>query len=173
MQPFGQEKGEDKMRIAWEGRELYCHISTKAGFDPVKTLYVCAPGADAASYEAAARFAQASGWREIAEQDGAVLVLPIVPHGWRAEDAGLLMEIYRGTRGSFPTQSGKSLYGRGGYLWCWETLIYAVGYEDGASFLGDASAACPSFLLRRRSWAACRRIIRPGSVLPATGSWKM
>ena len=46
------------MRIAWEGRELYCHISTKAGFDPVKTLYVCAPGADAASYEAAARFAQ-------------------------------------------------------------------------------------------------------------------
>lgn len=33
------------MRIAWEGRELYCHISTKAGFDPVKTLYVCAPGA--------------------------------------------------------------------------------------------------------------------------------
>ena len=117
------------MRIAWEGRELYCHISTKAGFDPVKTLYVCAPGADAASYEAAARFAQASGWREIAEQDGAVL----------------LMEIYRGTRGSFPTQSGKSLYGRGGYLWCWETLIYAVGYEDGASFLGDASAACPSF----------------------------
>ena len=58
------------MRIAWEGRELYCHISTKAGFDPVKTLYVCAPGADAASYEAAARFAQASGWREIAEQDG-------------------------------------------------------------------------------------------------------
>ena len=105
------------MRIAWEGRELYCHISTKAGFDPVKTLYVCAPGADAASYEAAARFAQASGWREIAEQDGAVLVLPIVPHGWRAEDAGLLMEIYRGTRGSFPTQSGKSLYGRGGYLW--------------------------------------------------------
>ena len=133
------------MRIAWEGRELYCHISTKAGFDPVKTLYVCAPGADAASYEAAARFAQASGWREIAEQDGAVLVLPIVPYGWRAEDAGLLMEIYRGTRGSFPTQSGKSLYGRGGYLWCWETLIYAVGYEDGASFLGDASAACPSF----------------------------
>ena len=111
------------MRIAWEGRELYCHISTKAGFDPVKTLYVCAPGADAASYEAAARFAQASGWREIAEQDGAVLVLPIVPHGWRAEDAGLLMEIYRGTRGSFPTQSEKSLYGRGGYLWCWETLI--------------------------------------------------
>ena len=58
------------MRIAWEGRELYCHISTKAGFDPVKTLYVCAPGADAASYEAAARFAQASGWRGIAEQDG-------------------------------------------------------------------------------------------------------
>ena len=81
------------MRIAWEGRELYCHISTKAGFDPVKTLYVCAPGADAASYEAAARFAQASGWREIAEQDGAVLVLPIVPYGWRAEDAGLLMVI--------------------------------------------------------------------------------
>lgn len=114
------------MRIAWEGRELYCHISTKAGFDPVKTLYVCAPGADAASYEAAARFAQASGWREIAEQDGAVLVLPIVPYGWRAEDAGLLMEIYRGTRGSFPTQSGKSLYGRGGYLWCWETLILSL-----------------------------------------------
>ena len=58
------------MRIAWEGRELYCHISTKAGFDPVKTLYVCAPGADAASYEAAARFAQASGWRETQSRTG-------------------------------------------------------------------------------------------------------
>ena len=45
-------------------------------------------------------------------------MLPIVPHGWRAEDAGLLMEIYRGTRGSFPTQSGKSLYGRGGFIAC-------------------------------------------------------
>ena len=30
------------MRIAWKDGELYCHISTKAGFDPVKTLYVCA-----------------------------------------------------------------------------------------------------------------------------------
>ena len=58
------------MRIAWEGRELYCHISTKAGFDPVKTLYVCAPGADAASYEAAARVPQCAGRRVIAEQDG-------------------------------------------------------------------------------------------------------
>lgn len=56
------------MRIAWEGRELYCHISTKAGFDPVKTLYVCAPGADAASYEAAARFAQASGGKGISDE---------------------------------------------------------------------------------------------------------
>ena len=71
------------MRIAWEGRELYCHISTKAGFDPVKTLYVCAPGADAASYEAAARFAQASGWREIAEQDGAVLTTEIWIKQWK------------------------------------------------------------------------------------------
>ena len=133
------------MRIVWEGRELYCHISTKAGYDPVKTLYVCAPDANAASYEDAARFAQTSGWRELAEQDGAVLVLPVVPQGWRKENAELLMQIYRGTRGGFSTQSGKSLYGRGGYLWCWETLIYAAGYEDGACFLGDAVAACPSF----------------------------
>ena len=72
------------MRIAWEGRELYCHISTKAGFDPVKTLYVCAPGADAASYEAAARFAQASGWREIAEQDGAARAAAFRPKAGKA-----------------------------------------------------------------------------------------
>ena len=56
--------------------ELYHYISTRADYDPVKTFYVCAPEADACSYSAAEAFAERSGWKALAEEEGAVLVLP-------------------------------------------------------------------------------------------------
>ena len=55
---------------------IYSYISTLAGYDPVRTYYVCAPEEDAASLDSLARFAEVSGWREAAQQRGAVLVMP-------------------------------------------------------------------------------------------------
>lgn len=124
--------------------DLYYYISTRAAYDPVKTFYVCAPEADARSYGAAAAFAERAGWKALAEDEGAVLVLPLAPKGWAGQPLTLLRDIYLDTKASFPSQNGRSLPGRGGFLWCWETLIYLIGYEEGAVFAGNAVGACPN-----------------------------
>ncbi len=121
-----------------------CYVSTRAAYDPVKTIFVCAPGPDAASVEAAERFARVSGWREAAEADGAVLILPVVPEGWRAAPVSLLSSLYEELRGSIASRNGRSLLGRNGKLWLWETMLYAVGYEDGAEFAGNCVVAEPN-----------------------------
>ena len=121
--------------------ELYHYISTRADYDPVKTFYVCAPEADACSYSAAEAFAERSGWKALAEEEGAVLVLPLAKNGWAGQPLTLLRDIYLDTKVSFPSQNGRSLHGRGGFLWCWETLLYLIGYEEGAVFAGNALGA--------------------------------
>ena len=52
---------------------IYTYVSTKAGYDPAKTYYVCAPKKDAATLEDAARFAQESGWQDAAEDRKSVV----------------------------------------------------------------------------------------------------
>lgn len=132
------------MKLNAAGHELYCYISTRADYDPARTLYVCAPGAAAASCEAAEAFARASGWQDLAEREAGILVMPVAPAGWQGERLTLLREIYTETKGVFPSQNGRALYGRDGYLWCWETLIDVIGYGDGAVYAGNAAAACPN-----------------------------
>lgn len=123
---------------------IYAYTSTKAACDPVKTLYVCAPEKDAATMEGLERFAAASGWQAVAEELEAVLVLPLAPGGWQAESPDLLMEIYQQTRNSFRTRSGDAIRGRNGILWCWETIVYLAGYEEGAVFAGNALVKHPN-----------------------------
>ena len=41
------------------------------------------------------------------------------------------------------SRNGKSLFGRGGKIWCWETMIYLAGYGDGAVFAGNCLVAEP------------------------------
>lgn len=123
---------------------IYSYISTLAGYDPVRTYYVCAPEEDAASLDSLARFAEVSGWREAAQQRGAVLVMPAAPGGWDALPDTLLMDIYLETRNRFQTRSGKALWGRQGGLWCWETMICLAGYRQGAAFAGRALVRCPN-----------------------------
>ena len=122
----------------------YYYISTKAAFDPVKTLYICAPAAAATSLQGAQQFAQESGWQGLAEEAGAVLVLPLAPNGWANEPDELLLELYQETKNSFGTRSGKAIWGRMGSLWCWETLLYVAGYEEGAVFAGRAVTHYPN-----------------------------
>lgn len=123
---------------------FYSYISTKAACDPVKTFYVCAPECCAASEEELERFANSSGWKDIAEEKGAVLVMPVAPQGWQAEPPDLFMRLYAQTRNAFKTRSGSSILGSKGVLWCWETLIYLAGYEEGARFAGNALVKCPN-----------------------------
>ena len=128
-----------------EQKEAYTYTSSRAAYDPVRTLYVCAPAAYAMSIEKLSEFAEHSGWREIAEEEGDVLVLPLTREGWKTEPLSLLMDCYRGTKNSFHSRSGQAIWGRRGSLWCWETLLFVAGYEDGATFAGDALVKYPGF----------------------------
>ena len=122
----------------------YTYVSTRAAYDPAKTIIVCPPSGQAATLENAALFAQTSGWQTLAEYDGSVLVVPVAPSGWKAESTELPGRLYDELRGSFSSRCGNSLFGRDGKIWCWETLIYLVGYGDGADFAGQCAVAEPN-----------------------------
>lgn len=122
----------------------YTYVSTRAAYDPAKTIFVCPPSDQAVTMEMAGRFAQSSGWQALAEYDGAVLVIPVAPEGWQAETTDLPGRLFDQMRGGFSSRCGNSLFGREGKIWCWETLIYLVGYGDGADFAGDCAVAEPN-----------------------------
>lgn len=124
--------------------DYYSYVSTRACYDPARMIFLFAPEKDAVSTESAARFAQKSGWQTLAEYDGAVLIVPVVPEGWQAQPATLPGKIYNQARNSFASRCGKSLLGRRGMLWCWETMVYWVGYAEGAQFAGRCAVAAPN-----------------------------
>lgn len=126
--------------------EYYSYVSTRTGCDAVPTVFLCPPAADAATKEAAERFAENSGWKQKAEEMAAVLIVPLAPQGWGRESKDLLFELYASEKGQFRAPSGESIPGRDGILWLWEPLLYGVGYGDGAEFLGDTVVCHPNFL---------------------------
>ncbi len=67
-----------------EGNGFYMYVSTRACYDPAKTIFVFAPGEEAGDMASAERFAVRSGWQALAEYDGAVLILPLAPMGWKS-----------------------------------------------------------------------------------------
>lgn len=123
--------------------EYYIYVSTRADYDPAKMIFVCPPAVQAKDVALARRFSQDSGWQTLAEYDGAVLVVPTAPEGWQAQDTSLPGVLYDTLRNEFSSRNGHSLYGRGGKLWCWETLVYLAGYGDGAVFAGNCAVAHP------------------------------
>lgn len=60
-----------------DGNGFYMYVSTRACYDPAKTIFVFAPGEEAGELALAERFAVRSGWQALAEYDGAVLILPL------------------------------------------------------------------------------------------------
>lgn len=126
-----------------DGNGFYMYVSTRACYDPAKTIFVFAPGEEAGELALAERFAVRSGWQALAEYDGAVLILPLAPAGWKTEPVSLPGRIYERIRGGVESRNGKSLFGRGGKIWCWETMIYLAGYGDGAVFAGNCLVAEP------------------------------
>lgn len=124
---------------------IYSYTSSKAAWDPCRTIYLCPPASQAGTLGEAERFAADSGWRDLAEESGSVLVVPLVPKGWESKPNNLFLEIYRETKNLFKTRSGKAIWGRNGRLWCWETMLYLAAYEDGAIFAGNALIRHPGF----------------------------
>ncbi len=125
-------------------KSFYYYISKKAACEPCKTIYLCAPGTISASIEAVKEFAVKSGWQAMVEEQEAILVVPVVLNGWKAEPLSLLMDIYNETKNSFTSCSGQAIWGRAGSLWCWETMLYLVGYEDGATYAGNVLVSNPN-----------------------------
>lgn len=127
-----------------DARNDYLYISTRADYDPAKLLIVCPSSEQAGTIGQAQDFAVSTGWQMLAETEGAVLLIPVVPDGWAAESADLPAKLYDTLRNSFASRNGRSLLGRGGKLWCWETMVYLIGYEDGAVFAGNCVVAHPN-----------------------------
>jgi len=120
---------------------LYFVSSKCRTWIPAKTVLVFAPNAIAKSVSGLSRFAQESGWVDAAEEDGAVLVFPVSQRGWESESTSLIKPLYktvwRDTLSPDPRESLRN-------VWCWETLIFAVGYEEGAVFAGNAAVDHPN-----------------------------
>lgn len=102
---------------------FYSYVSTRADYDPAKLFLVCPPAADAADERAAAAFAESSGWQALAEWEGGILLIPLAPNGWQAEDSNLPARLYDSQRNSFSTRNGRSLFARG-----WEAVV--LGNDD-------------------------------------------
>lgn len=116
---------------------FYSYISTKCSADCVQTIFLCAPEKYANSLEKAEEFAKLSGWMEQVENNAAILIMLIVPDGWKSSSIDTLARLYNKYKNEFKAPSGISIPGRDGILWLWETMIYAVGYDEGADYLGN------------------------------------
>ena len=123
--------------------EFWSYVSSKSSYDPVKTIFVCAPAEYSCNSEKLDQFAEMTGWKKMAEEDAALLIMPI-SYDWKEESDDLLMDIYQKYRNSFRAPSGKSIPGRDGIVWTWETLIYMAGYLDGADFAGRVLVKHPN-----------------------------
>ncbi|MBQ4253254.1 MAG: hypothetical protein II712_00360, partial [Erysipelotrichaceae bacterium] len=125
--------------------EYYSYISTKAAWDCIQTIFLCVPSQYAATSEACAAFAEKSGWIRQAEENGAVLIAPLAPKGWKEVSRSLMPQFYEQHKNDFKAPGGVSIPGRDGTLWLWETMIYLVGYDDGADYAAEALEAQPGF----------------------------
>ena len=124
-------------------RTFWSMLSTKANWDPVKTIFLCVPSEYSSSRELTEQFADVSGWKQEAEDDGALLIAPI-SSGWSEESYDLIPEIYDANRNLFRAVGGVSTPGRDGIVWTWETLIYLAGYKDGADYAGNVLVSHPN-----------------------------
>ncbi len=125
--------------------DCFTHVSSKAGCDPVRLIFLCVPSGDCSTREDAMRFASRSGWLGAVEEAGSALVAPSCPGSWEEAPRDLLHSLYAEARGSLKVACGRGIPGKNDVSWLWETLICVVGYGDGATFALDYAAAHPGF----------------------------
>ncbi|MBQ7058367.1 MAG: hypothetical protein IJM83_03575 [Firmicutes bacterium] len=147
--------------------EIYSYVSTRADYDPARTILVFPPEKDCTSLKAAEKFAKASGWQKLTEYAGDVLMIPILPKGYGKASLSLAGEILDEYRNAFDSLNGRSLYGRGGKLWLWETMVYLAGYQEGAVFGGNTLIAYPSRFAAAALIGGAPTDYKPGKELSA------
>ncbi len=125
---------------------FYSYTSTLADWDPVKTIFLCPPTKSCTTKADAEAFAIKSGWKAIAEAQKCLLMVPLAKQGWDALPDDHLVALYNQVKNAVPSKQGKSIWGRNGTLWCWEIILFAVGYGDGAEYVSRVQLAYPSFL---------------------------
>lgn len=117
--------------------QFYVYVSTKCGADCVQTIFLCAPQQDAINLESAEAFAHRSGWIDQVEQNAAILIMPLLSSGWDSVSLDTLTDYFNRHKNDFRSRLENGNPGRDGFLWLWETMIYAVGYDEGADYLGN------------------------------------
>lgn len=122
---------------------LYTYLSTRADYNPAKTILVFGPSDKVSTPDDAERWAANSGWRLLAEYEEAVLIVPVIRNGYSELDTTYPGKILSDNRNAFQSCCGRSLYQRREAIWCWECLVYLVGYEDGAEYAGNCVVAEP------------------------------
>lgn len=122
---------------------LYTYTSSRADYNPAKTILVFAPSDKVKTMEEAEAFAVSSGWQLLAEYEEAVLIIPLIVDGYSRLSTAWPGKILTENRNAFSSICGRSLYQRGEKLWCWECLVYMVGYDDGAEYAGNCLLAEP------------------------------
>lgn len=127
-----------------EKEKFWYYVSTKATCDPVKTIFLCGPQQNVTTKEDAEQFAENSGWKKAVEDDASLLIVPFT-NDWRKESKDLIPSIYNEYKNDFYAPSKKTIPGRDGVVWTWETLLYLVGYEEGADYAGDVLIAHPNY----------------------------
>lgn len=133
----------EQFRLTGETNCLYYVSSQCRTWRPAKTIFLFAPENIARSEKALAAFAADAGWLDAAETDenGVVLILPLAPAGWGNVPTSMVKELYKkvwkDTLSPDPRESLRN-------VWCWETLIFAVGYDAGAVFAGNAAVEQPN-----------------------------
>lgn len=120
---------------------LYYLSSQCRSWRPAKSIFLFAPNADAVDFSHLEAFAANSGWLDAAEKDGAVLILPAAPEGWEKASNRRLKSLYKAVWQDTSSPDPREVLRN---VWCWETLIFAVGYGEGAVFAGDAAVAHPN-----------------------------
>ena len=126
------------------GGEWNClyYVSSKCrSWIPAKTIFVFAPNAIACSIPKLREFARDSGWTAAAEDDGAVLILPVALNGWESEKTQRIKPLHKAVWQDTLSPDPNEIFKN---VWCWETLIFAVGYEEGAVYAGNAAVDHPN-----------------------------
>ncbi len=119
-------------------------VSSKCrSWQAAKTIFVLAPDECAGTEQELAAFAAESGWSELAEVDGAVLILPRAARGWEQESRDRIPELYQALRQAIPSSHQGDIEME--RVWMWETLVYLVGYGAGAVCAGDTVVAHPGY----------------------------
>ena len=106
-----------------------------------KTIFLLAPDEIACSIEQLDAFAASSGWLDAVERDGAVLVLMRAEQGWQNESVDRIKKTYKAVWADAQSPDPGDVRGT---VWCWETLIFLVGFGEGAVFAGNCAVAHPN-----------------------------